>query len=158
MCDTPCNGSGLVCIDSSLWNETADFSHFFAGVSAILLPVVFLRRCVHPKWVMLVVNVLFFTYTLVKELWYDPRFESTAERGSDIVDILTYLSGAVMGNIAAVFVFPQYDRPQNYFGAILQDPRVIAAARGVINEVAYRFAVTTAQEHSLPPVDSSYYF
>lgn len=103
-------GVGFVCIHSNLWEEVGDLSHFAWGAIVVLLPVVLFRRWIHPKWVMLVVDILFVVYALVKEEWYDEIYEIPVERGRDWEDIITYLSGLLLGNLASIAVFPAYDR------------------------------------------------
>ena len=97
-----------VTISKTLWDTTGGFSHVLGGCVAVLLPLLVLRRWLSERVILAVVSVIFVLYVLLKELLYDPSMESVDERGTAWVDILTYLSGWVLGLIVA-FADPRSD-------------------------------------------------
>lgn len=134
-CNTPCDGN--VCITSKLWDTTAGLAHAFAGVGLILVPVVLLRRWVHPKWTMLVTSIVFIVYVLAKELWYDDVYESLMESGGvpNFLDMLTYFAGMIIGNLVSILVFPEYDLHRDIAFSHLSQSDMQNVADSVINRI-----------------------
>ena len=100
--------AGTICVRTSLWNLTGADSHIFGACVWILGLSCLFRRWWHPKYTMLVTFLLLLVYSLVKELWYDVNFETPAEAGQAWVDMVTYLSGSVLGLLVSLTLFPWY--------------------------------------------------
>lgn len=94
-CSTPCSGD--ICIANSEWNLTSDLSHVTGGCLFIVAPVIILSHYVRPQITAAVASILWLVFVFVKELWYDPLYQSPQEAGSSAVDIATYLAGWIAG-------------------------------------------------------------
>jgi len=100
--------SDSTCVGNTLWNETAANAHIFGACVFVLGFTVLFRRWWHPKWTLLVTFILLVAYALPKELWYDVNYETKAEAGQAWVDIVTYLSGGILGLLLGLTQFPCY--------------------------------------------------
>jgi len=106
-CSTACSGD--VCIPSNFFDTMAMDSHFFSGAFAILGIVVFLRWWLHPKYALLAAVIVWTTFAAAKEFWYDEDYENSTERGSSWLDFGVYMTGAVVGGLLSIMIWPEFD-------------------------------------------------
>ena len=102
---TTCD-NGSICVPLSLWNFTGDFSHITGAAAYIVLFVILLQYWVPQRYSASALYFILAVYSLVKELWYDPKYESIPVQGQAWVDIVTYLAGGVIGVILVLLPPP----------------------------------------------------
>jgi ABC-type dipeptide/oligopeptide/nickel transport system permease component len=84
--------------DQAFANMAAQIAHALAGYAAVLTLV--LLGVPHAVVVACVIVTL---YALVKEFWWDYKYEDAVTRGSSLEDFVFYIVGLILGIIVNVF-------------------------------------------------------
>jgi hypothetical protein len=101
-------GTGHVCISDNLWDVTGAMSHIFGAATWVLGVTLLLRPVWRMRWSWLLTGSLLVIYALIKELWIDETWENADEAGRAWVDILTLLSGGILGWLLSLTMLEGY--------------------------------------------------
>jgi hypothetical protein len=82
----------MVTVRKTLWETTAQFAH--AGTACAIMEGV---RKYSSLRVALIVGGVALVAAAIKEFWYDQNYETTDERGSNLLDFSMYAVGIVLG-------------------------------------------------------------
>lgn len=116
MCD-----AGSSCVGDTLYSMTGAFAHICSMGLLVLGLDALLWRWIRPWLLSLIISVLALGYILPKELWYDYKYESAAERGTAGVDIATYIAGLILGSLLSL-ALPSPTPTYHYQPMRLQHP------------------------------------
>jgi len=79
-------------IDPRDYDSVAQNAHMLFGALMVFLPTYIFGP--DALWYGM---ALFFAFAMVKEFWYDEKYETEEVRGSSIKDFIFYMIGAILG-------------------------------------------------------------
>jgi hypothetical protein len=84
--------------DQAFANIVAQIAHTLAGYAAIVTLI--LLGVPHA---VVIASVSVTLYALVKEFWWDYKYEDAVTRGSSVEDFVFYIVGLILGIVVNVF-------------------------------------------------------
>jgi VanZ family protein len=91
-------------IDPKFFEQVAQFAHF-GMMFAVTTVCADLSYKLGHKWIGLIVGLVGCAiYAALHEFWYDPRYEDAVTRGSDMMDFLFLMLGAVSAGLVYRFL------------------------------------------------------